>query len=71
MTVDGTELGAEVTDLDERVFDVGLYSNDNGDQFVNPEGLMTITEAIAWCDAALANPNGRTRASRRRRRAIA
>jgi hypothetical protein len=32
VTVDGTELGAEVTDLGQRVFDLGLYSNDNGDE---------------------------------------
>jgi hypothetical protein len=56
VTVDGSELGAEVTDLNARVFDVGLYSNDNGDEFVNPEELMSVTDAIAWCDAALADP---------------
>ena len=29
-----------MTNLDEPVFDVGLYSND-GEDFVNPEQLMT------------------------------
>jgi hypothetical protein len=32
VTVDDTELGAEVTDRGQRVFDVDLYSNDNGDE---------------------------------------
>jgi hypothetical protein len=57
ITRDGTDLGADVVDLNERVFDVGLYSQENGDEFVNPEELMTANEAIAWCDAALANPD--------------
>jgi hypothetical protein len=56
VTVDGTGLGAEVVDLDARVFDVGLYANDDGDTFVNPEQLMSAIEAIAWCEAALADP---------------
>jgi hypothetical protein len=30
VTVDGIALGADVTDLDARVFDVGLYANDDG-----------------------------------------
>jgi hypothetical protein len=56
VTVDGSELGADVVDLnDERVFDVGLYTDDGVD-FVNPEELMSANEAIAWCDAALADP---------------
>jgi hypothetical protein len=55
ITRDGTELGADVVDLNESVFDVGLYTDDATD-FVNPEELMAANEAIAWCDAALANP---------------
>jgi hypothetical protein len=57
ITRHATELGADVVDFNnERVFDVGLYANDNGDVFVNPEELMSANEAIAWCDAALADP---------------
>jgi hypothetical protein len=57
ITRDGTELGADVIDLnEERVFDVDLYTTDDGDVFVNPEELMSANEAIAWCDAALADP---------------
>jgi hypothetical protein len=57
ITVGGTLLGAEVVDLvNERVFDVGLYDEEEGDEFFNPPELMSATEAIAWCDAALADP---------------
>jgi hypothetical protein len=38
VTFDGIALGADVTDLDARVFDVGLYANDDGDVFVNSRG---------------------------------
>jgi hypothetical protein len=63
VTVDGTALGADVTDPDARVFDVSLYSNENGDEFVNPEQLMSANEAVAWCDAG--RPRCCTRAKRR------
>jgi hypothetical protein len=56
VTVDGIASGADVTDLNQPVFDVGLYAHDDGDEFVNPEQLMSATEAMPWCNAALANP---------------
>lgn len=54
-TVDGTELGEHMRNPERKNFIVGLYNKD--DDFVCPEQSFGFSEAVAWCDRALADPS--------------
>ena len=57
ITNDEQDLGEDCVDLEAKRWTCGLYgAQEDNDSWLNPNPAMSLADAIAWCEAALADP---------------